>query len=74
VPVVTHEGGHTDGIASSAIARVAPGAGADELARAALALLADAPRRAAMREAALAHAGAHGFDRAARELLEALRR
>ena len=35
-------------------------------------LLRDPPRRVAMREAALAYAGANGFDRAARELLEAL--
>ena len=72
VPTVTHASGHEDGIPAAAIARVPAGAGAAELAAATIALLGDPPRRAAMREAALAYARAHSFARAAREVLEVL--
>ena len=72
VPTVTHASAHADGIPEQALARVPDGAGAAELAAATVALLLDPARRGGMREAALAYAGAHGFDRAARELLEAL--
>jgi glycosyltransferase involved in cell wall biosynthesis len=72
VPTVTHASAHADGIPAQALARVPVGAGAAELGAAVVRLLRDPPRRVAMREAALAYAGANGFDRAARELLEAL--
>ena len=72
MPTVTHASAHADGIPAQAIARVPAGAGAAELGAATVTLLRDPPRRVAMREAALAYAGANGFDRAARELLEAL--
>ena len=72
MPTVTHASGHEDGIPAGAIARVPAGAGAAELAAATVALLGDPARRGSMREAALSYAAAHGFDRAAREVLEAL--
>ena len=72
VPTVTHASAHADGIPADAIARVPDGSGAAELAAATVALLLDPARRAAMRASALSYAGAHGFDRAAREVLEAL--
>ena len=72
VPVVTHAGAHADGIPEDAIARVPAGAGAAELASATVALLADRERRGSMRDGALRYAAAHGFQRAAREVLEAL--
>ena len=72
VPTVTHASGHADGIPADAIARVPAGAGAGELAEAAVALLRDRARRDAMRAAAIAYAADHGFERAAREVLEAL--
>jgi len=72
VPTVTHAGAHADGIPAGAIARVPDGSGAADLAAATVALLLDPARRGAMRAAALSYAGTHGFDRAAREVLEAL--
>ena len=72
VPTVTHASAHADGIPEDAIARVPKGAGAAELASATVTLLLDPARRGAMRAAALSYAAAHGFDRAAREVLEAL--
>ena len=72
VPTVTHAGTHAEGIPQDAIARVPAGAGAAELASATVALLGNPGRRGAMREASLRYAAAHGFDRAAREVLEAL--
>ena len=72
VPTVTHASAHADGIPAQAIARVPAGAGPAELAGAAVSLLRDPQRRAAMRETAVSYAADHGFERAAREVLEAL--
>jgi glycosyltransferase involved in cell wall biosynthesis len=72
IPTVTHASAHADGIPGDAIARVPEGAGAGELASATVALLREPARRLAMRDAALRYAAAHSFERAAREVLEAL--